>query len=401
MRNLLRDDSLESERYMFQRIAIVAVLATVLLALVIYSQTRPQANYVSGLVEAEEIRLGSRVGGRVKSVFVNEGDKVTAGTRLIEFEPYDLHEREQQAIALLAEREAALRKMIAGLRAEEIAQAKAHYDQAVSQLSLVEAGPRSEEISAAKNRLESAIANQKLATREEGRLAKLFQTNAISKSEFDEATERLEVATAVVGVTRDGLDLLKAGARSQEIEIARAKVDDALAAWELAQKGFRKEEIEQVTAARDAASGALAAIRIQQEELTITAPSDGTIDSLDLQPGDLVGPNAPVMTMLSNERRWVRTYVPQRFLQLAVGQQLKLTFDSFPDESFVGEVTFISRQAEFTPSNVQTPDDRARQVYRIRVTLDDKSNRLRPGMTANVWLDSADTKTGNLSRIPQ
>lgn len=91
--------------------------------------------------------------------------------------------------------------------------------------------------------------------------------------------------------------------------------------------------------------------------------------------------------MISTEKLWVRAYVPQRFLQLQVNQKLTVTIDSLPNEDFTGDVTFISRQAEFTPSNVQTPDDRARQVCRIRVMLQ-KDDRLRPGMTANVWLDS-------------
>lgn len=373
---------------MIRRIGLVALIATVLLALVVYSQLRPQASYVSGLIEAEEIRLGSRVGGRVKTVFVAEGDRVAGSAPLIAFESYDLKEREQQAIAQLAAREAALKRVTTGMRAEEIAQTKARFDQATSQLDLIQAGPRSEEISAAKSRVVSSRANQNLAKREFDRQFDLLRRNTISQSEFDSAAEKLEVANATVDVRIEELNILKSGAREQEIAIATAKVEDSRLAWELAKKGFRIEEIEQASAARDAAIGALNAIRIQQQELTIIAPTDGIIDSLELQPGDLVGANAPVMTMLSNRKLWVRAYVPQRFLQLQVGQELRVTLDSFPGEEFSGEVTYISRQAEFTPSNVQTPDDRARQVYRIRVTIDD-ADRLRPGMTANVWLDSA------------
>lgn len=373
---------------MIRRIGLVALIATALLALVVYSQLRPQASYVSGLIEAEEIRLGSRVGGRVKTVFVAEGDRVAGSAPLIAFESYDLKEREQQAIAQLAAREAALKRVTTGMRAEEIAQTKARFDQATSQLDLIQAGPRSEEISAAKSRVVSSRANQNLAKREFDRQFDLLRRNTISQSEFDAAAEKLEVANATVDVRIEELNILKSGAREQEIAIATAKVEDSRLAWELAKKGFRIEEIEQASAARDAAIGALNAIRIQQQELTIIAPTDGIIDSLELQPGDLVGANAPVMTMLSNRKLWVRAYVPQRFLQLQVGQELRVTLDSFPGEEFSGEVTYISRQAEFTPSNVQTPDDRARQVYRIRVTIDD-ADRLRPGMTANVWLDSA------------
>ena len=168
--------------------------------------------------------------------------------------------------------------------------------------------------------------------------------------------------------------------------MAQARVEFARLAWELARKGYREEEIEQAHAARDAAAAALQVIRSQIQELVVKAPSDGVVDGLDLRPGDLVAANAPVMTMLSRDEMWVRAYVPQRFLRLQVGQPLKITVDAYPEDEFVGEVTFISSQAEFTPSNVQTPDDRARLVYRIRVDLQ-SHEKLCAGMTANVWLE--------------
>ena len=100
---------------MIRRICGIALLACVLLGLVIYSQMRPQTSYVSGLIEAEEIRLGSRVGGRVKAVLVKEGDRLTESTPLVKFEAYDLKEREQEAIAILAEREAEYKRLSSGM----------------------------------------------------------------------------------------------------------------------------------------------------------------------------------------------------------------------------------------------------------------------------------------------
>ncbi len=372
---------------MVRRIIFFTVIVVALIALIVYSQIQPQSNYVSGLIESEEIRLGSRIGGRVKRVLVAEGDRVTKSMPLVEFEPYDLNEREQQAVSVLAEREAVLKKMKTGMRDEEIAQAKSRYDRAREQLSLTQEGARPEEITAAENRLTVAKSELKLAKREYDRISSLHQQNAISKSEFDSADQKWKSAVALVDVRKSELKILKDGARKQEIEIAKANVEDLRLAWELAKKGFRTEDIEQAQAARDSAAASLEAIRSQKRELVLYAPADGIIDSLDLQPGDLVGPNAPVMTMLSTKNLKVRAYVPQRFLQLKVGQELRITVDSFPGEDFQGEVTFISNQAEFTPSNVQTPDDRAKQVYRIRVTLNGDTDKLRPGMTTNVWLD--------------
>lgn len=375
------------------RIIPLLLVASALIGLILYSQYRPQSNFVSGIVETDEIRLGSRVGGRVKAVHVNEGDSVVAGQSLIEFEPFDLAEREQQARAELAQREAALQKMQAGLRDEEIAQAEARFQQAAAELSLRTEGPRAEEIAAAQQRLAAAESELQLAEREFKRVAGLNQNNAISKSEFDKADEQSKRARAQVVVRQNELKIFQAGSRQQEIEQAQARVDELRSAWELAQKGYRDEDIAQARAARAAAAAALEVIRQQKQELTLTAPSSGVIDSLDLQPGDLVAPNAPVVTMLSRDRFWIRAYVPQRFLKIRVGQKLKVTLDSFPNEEFVGETTYVSSQAEFTPSNVQTPDDRAKLVYRIRVRLDSNDNRrLRAGMTANVWLptDAAD-----------
>jgi multidrug resistance efflux pump len=275
------------------------------------------------------------------------------------------------------------------MRVEEIAQAKSRFDRATAELELVKAGPRAEEIAAAKSRLAAATAEQKLAQSECDRIADLYQAKAVPKSEFDRANERQDAAVAQLDVRKNELKILEAGAREQEIAIAAAQAEDARQGWELAKLGSRDEQIEQATAARDAAQAAVDAIRIQEKELTINAPVNGYVDALDLQPGDLVAPNAPVMTVLSLDEVWVRAYVPQRFLQLKLGQELRVRVDSVPDREFTGKVTFISHQAEFTPSNVQTPDDRAKQVYRVRVSLD-ADDELRPGMTANVWLDSTE-----------
>ena len=378
---------------MVRQLALVTFVVAALVLLILYSQVRTSHPFVSGIIETDEIRLGSRVGGRVKHVLVDEGDRVTAGIPLIEFEPFDLLERERQAIAELAVAEAETRRLRSGLRTEEIGQAKARVDQLTAQLKLLELGPRTEEIDAGRERLNVANAELLFARREYKRRKTLVESNAISVGELDAARERFDAAQANVEVRKNELAILEAGARDAELEQARAKVDEARLAWDLAVNGFRSEEIEKAQAAQDAAAAALEVIRQQKKELTIHAPADGFVDALDLQAGDLVGPNAPVMTILSDQHMWVRAYVPQRFLQLAVGQRLQVTVDSFPNENFVGEISFISQQAEFTPSNVQTVDDRAKQVYRMRVTIDgndDPSTRLRAGMTANVWLEPVD-----------
>ncbi len=158
----------------------IAVIA-VLLAAIIYSQMRTSPAKVSGVVEADEIRLGSRVGGRVQDVQVTEGAAVKADQVLVTFEPYDLEQREQVAAAELAMREAELKKLEAGLRDEEIAQAKAHYERLLAQYELVVAGPRDEEIAAAERRMDAATAVKNLAQQNYDRVSKLLQDNSVSR----------------------------------------------------------------------------------------------------------------------------------------------------------------------------------------------------------------------------
>ncbi len=368
------------------RLILAIVAAVGLLSAIVYSQWRPAPPHVSGILETDEIRLGSRIGGRVYTIHVSEGASVAAGDPLVTLEPYDLAQREQTAEAELAFRQAELAKLQAGLRTEEVAQARAHYEAMQAKFELVRAGPRSQEIAAAEQRLAAAQALNHLAQQNYQRDAKLLQENSISQSEYENADQQWRAAQAELAVRENELAILQSGARAEELAQAQATAEEARWAWELAQRGFRQEEIDAAAAAVRAAEGSLAAIREQKKELTVVAPRAGEIDALDLQPGDLTPPNAPVLTMVALDELWVRAYVPQSQLKIRVGDKLRVTIDAVPDREFSGEVTFIARQAEFTPSNVQTTDERAKQVYRIRVALPNSDRILRPGMTADVWL---------------
>jgi multidrug resistance efflux pump len=372
---------------MIGRLIAISVAILVLAGLIAYSQFRPELNRVSGFVEADEIRVGSRVGGRVHAVRVEEGKRVESGQTLVELEPFDLLERENEALETLAALDADYRRLVAGLRAEEIAQAKARYDQFKARLDLLEAGPRDQELEAARGRLRAAEAELTLGKQNYDRRAELLRNRAIAREEFDAASQQLEAAQAMVLVRQQEHQLLEIGTREEEKREARARVEEAQQAWQLARKGYRQEEIEQAKAARDAAQATLDVIREQKKELTVTSPVDGVIEALDLQKGDLVAASAPILSIMDDSHLWVRAYVPQNRVGLRVGQELRVTADSLGDDRFLGQVTFISRQAEFTPSNVQTPEERSKQVFRIKVALKEGLEKLRPGMTVDVWLE--------------
>ena len=367
---------------------LIAVAVIVALSFLIgYSKFQTEPFRVSGYLEADEIRLGSRVGGRVQEVFVEEGDNVTADQELVRLEPFDLLEREHEARATLAARAADWERLKAGFREEEIAQAKARYEQLRARLDLLQAGAREQEIEAAEGRLQVAEAERKLAKENFRRINNLVSSRATSREDLDVAIQQLEAAEAMRLVRQEELDLLKAGAREQEIREASAQMAEALAGWELVKKGYRAEEVDQARAARDAAEAALQAVQHQLKELTIVSPTTGVIDALELRPGDLVAAGAPVLAMIDHSRLWVRAYIPQNRLDVQLGQVCAVTVDSFPSRRFAAEITFIAQQAEFTPSNVQTPEERAKQVFRIKVTLREGLDQLRSGMAADVWFE--------------
>ena len=372
---------------MIKRTMLLAAIVVVLVGLIAYSQWRPQPLKVSGFIEADEIRLGSRVGGRVAAVHVDEGQQVRKGDLLIELEPFDLLAREKEAQANLLARQAEYDRLKAGYRAEEIAQAKAQVDQLQANLEQLINGPRPQEIDSARAQLEVAKAEVQLAQQNYERTLRVFNMGATTREEMDRITERLQAARQMVLVRQNELDLLVAGTRAEEVAAARARLEQAAQAHALAKEGFRPEEVAQAAAARDAAQAALDAIEQQKAELSITSPVDGVVESLDLQPGDLAPAGAPVMSIIDLDRLWVRAYVPQNVVALQVGQQLPVEVDGVENGPLTGTVEFISRQAEFTPSNVQTPDERAKQVFRIKVVLQGAIPQVRPGMAADVWLE--------------
>ena len=372
---------------MIRRILVVLLFIVLLAGLIAYSKLRPESNHVSGFVEADEIRLGSRVGGRVAEVLAEEGQAVELGQMLVRLEPFDLTQQLHQAEANLAGSEAELQRLEAGFRVEEVGQAKAHYEQLQARLDKLVAGPRPQEIDASKARLRVSQAELQLATENYKRIQGLVNTNALTREELDRATEALDSANATVTLRREELSLIEAGTREEEIREARATVAEARLAWEVSELGFRSEEISAARAARDAAVAAVAAIQVRIEELAIKSPVAGVIEALELQSGDLVSAGAPVLSVLDTTHYWVRTYVPQKWLDLQIGQKVSVSVDSQPGRKIAGEVSFISRQAEFTPNNVQTPEERSKQVFRIKVRLLEGLDVLRPGTSADVWLD--------------
>lgn len=370
-----------------KRLFLILPLALVLLVALVLSQRGARPLVVSGFIESHQARIGSRVGGRVARVLAEEGQAVKAGQALVELEPYDLREKLAQAQAELAAREARLQKLKAGSRAEEIAQARAARDRAQAVLDKLVAGPRPLEIRIAEDRLALAQAEFTKAEKDFDRVRRLREQGQASEEELNDATRAYGVMEAGLAAARNQLALLKEGTRPEELAEQRARVAEAEQTLALLEAGPRPEEIAEAEALAAAGRAAVAASERQIAELTITAPLDGIVEAVELRPGDLVAPSAPVLALSDPSELWVRAYVPENRLNVRTGQPVRVGVDAFPQRRFAAHVTFVARAAEFTPNNVQTPEERSKQVFRIKVVLDEGLDVLRPGMAADVFLE--------------
>ena len=312
---------------MTKRFVLLIIGILILTALLLSSQLRKEPLRVSGILEADEIRLGSRVGGRVAKVHVQEGDSVRTGDALVELEPYDLLHRETEAAARVAEFQAELDRLEFGYRKEEIAQAKAKVDHWQARLDSLdpEQGPRKKEIEAAEARLQVALAQKELAEQAFERKRGLHAQNATSDAELEKATEDLKVATNQFVVRDRELQLLVQGTEF-DLQQARAQLREAESAWELMNNGFRKEDVQKAKAALETAQAELAAVRAQRDELIIRAPSEATVEAIELQPGDMVAAGAPVLSLVDRGHLWVRAYVPGA-LDVQVDQRVYVVID--------------------------------------------------------------------------
>jgi len=385
-----------------RKVAVISIaIACALVGWLYWRQTRPVPFIVSGFLEADEIRVGSRVGGRVAEVIAQEGQAVRQGEALFRIDPFDLNEQLAEAQARLAGYRADLARLKAGFRKEEIEQARAGRAQAAAALDKAVAGPRAREIDIARERLKSTQANLELARTEHERISRLRAENQAATAEYDRAVREYTAARAEAAAAQQEVALLEEGTRKEDIAQARAALAEADAALKLAESGYRSEDVARAEAQVAAAEAQVAAIETRMKELTVKAPTDCVVEAIDLRPGDLVAPNGPSVSLLDAARLWVRSYVPEaRLGQVRLGDVVPVRVDSFPNERFNGRVTYIAQQAEFTPRNIQTPEERSKQVFRVKVTIEgpDKA-RLRVGMVADVMFDEAKAMTNVEARM--
>ncbi len=341
---------------------------------------------VTGQIEAVTVAVGSRVGGRVSEVLVEEGARVKKGDVLVKLETNEAEVAIDAAQARVMQAVATLYKLEAGARPEEIRQAEAAAARAEAQYQMAQKGSRKQEVRAASSAVDAARAQRDEAKDEFGRVKKLHEGEAASQQLLDRAEHALEAAEALLSTATERLDISVEGARSEEIAMAKAAYDQAAAARDLVKNGARSEDIDAARAVRDAAETDVRRARIANDEMVVKSPRDAVVESLAIHPGDLVKPGA-VASLVDPEDLKVYIYVTALTLgRLRVGQKIPLTADAYGPEKFEATVDRIASQGEFTPRNLQTKEERAHQVFGIKLKLDSASGKLRPGMTVTAHL---------------
>jgi len=342
----------------------------------------------SGTIETREIRVGSKVGGRVISVLAEEGQEVAAGQPLVRFDIADLQAQREQAKARIAQQRARLERLEHGARPEELAQAHAATAAAQANFEAVRNWPRPEEIAQARAALAAAEAEVNNAEAAFRRAERLRETGDISQQEFDSAKFRLENVRAQREEQKKRLDLLLNGSRPEDVRAAQERYRQALEAERLVKAGARVEEIADARAQLAEAQARLEQLNVQIAEGEVLAPSHALVEVLSVRPGDLVTPNQAIAKLLERDQIWVRIYVPEPQLGLVkVGQRARIKVDTFRDRDFEGVVEQINAQGEFTPRNIQSRDERNHQVFGVKVRIDNREGKLKSGMAADVTLE--------------
>lgn len=344
-----------------------------------------------GIVEIQEVRLGSKVGGRVDKVCVREGEEVYAGRELIVFEAPELKNQKQQMQARLQAAEADWTKAKNGPRWEEINSAFAAYGSAQARYERVMAGWRVEEKRQATSDLDTAEADYEQALKEWTRVANLFRQGNASRFDYDAALATRDRNLGRLNSTRARFKMVvEAGSRQEDKDEARAERDRAYANYLQLQNGTRQEDKDLAKAKVDDLRSQLDAIDINLAETTVVVPphlGKAVVEVVAVRPGDLVAANQPVVRVLRTEDLWVKIFVPEtQYGHVRLKMKVRVTVDTHPGEYLMGEVVQRANISEFTPRNVQSVDERRHQVFGVKIRVDDPKGVLNAGMAAEVTI---------------
>ena len=350
---------------------------------------------LSGNLEMTQVNIAFKISGKMTERTVNEGDVVKRGQVIARLDREQLERQKEREQATLAGAQSTVTQLLtlvqwqgetlAGdgdLRKAELALAEARLKELL-------AGARSQEKQQARAAVEEARAEAERAKKDWDRAQALFKSDDITAAQHDQFRTRFEASSATLRRLEQQAALVEEGPRQEEIEMARAQVARAKASLRLSDANrleLRRKQ-EDVTTRRtdvERARAQLALIESQLGDTVAVSPVDGIVLVKSAEPEEVLAAGTTVVTIADLEHPWLRAYIREQDLgRVKIGSKAKVTTDSYPGKSYSGRVTFISSEAEFTPKQIQTPEERVKLVYRIKVDVENTNQELKSNMPAD------------------
>ena len=350
---------------------------------------------VSGNIELEQVNIGFKTAGRVIERTVDEGDKVTKGEVVARLDKDQLMRQRDREVASLAEAQASLDASRTGLEmqtetsAADMEARQADLTTSQSRLSELKKGSRPQEIAEATAAVASAQSDYDHARKDWDRAQSLHKDDDISTSQFDQARSRLDSADANLKAAKEREALVKEGSRSEDIDQANAQVLKASAGIKSSKASAldikrREEDVVAKQADIEREKAQIALIDSQLSDTTATSPITGVVLVKSVDVGEVVAPGTAILTVGDIDHPWLRAYINETDLgRVKLGSKVRVTTDAFPGKVYDGKVSFISSDAEFTPKQIQTTEERVKLVYRIKIDVDNPQHELKSNMPAD------------------
>lgn len=369
----------------------------------------PRGIEISGTIETVETEASFQIPGKIRSLHIDEGDNVTVGQVIAELDETDLQKQKQAAEHAYQAAQSQIPNLQSRIElsqaqsAAKVAQSQGALAEARARLADLRSGSRPQEIAQARDEVavvarevDAARDNLRLLEREARRAERLYRADAMPGEQRDRAVNNRDVAVARfrqanqrLAQARERLSLVREGPRSGDIQVAEDRVTQAEGALQLARSGALETqslEVQRRTFTEQMRQSAanLAYTDAQLQHTRLLSPVTGLVLVKAKEQGEVVSAGTSVLTLGDLEHVYLRAYIGETDLgKVKLGQSVEVATDSYADRTYRGRIYYISSQAEFTPKNLQTKDDRVKLVYRIKVALDNPNQELKTGMIAD------------------
>jgi HlyD family secretion protein len=350
---------------------------------------------VSGNIELTEVKAAFKIPGRLIELHAEEGTAVMRGMVLARLDPEQIRRtrcRDQAGLQAAQSQLAQMRTAVEFQRsslAAEVELRTANVRQAEARLRELLAGSRSQEIQQARALVEEVTAQHEQAAADWDRGQRLYHNDDISRSQFDQFKSRYESSAAAVKRAEENLKLVTEGPRAEQIDSARAQLEQARAGLKMSEALHlelkrKEQEVQSRKAELERARAQVAIVDSQLDDTVVTSPVTGVVLVKSADPGEVLAAGTTFASIGDIDHPWLRAYINEKDLgRVKHGMKARISTDSFPGRVYWGKVSFISSEAEFTPKQIQTAEERVKLVYRIKIDVSNPQHELKSNMPAD------------------